>query len=172
MSQFTFARRGACYPRGAGDFRGPVTGAAGTRHFEPDGVAFCAQACLPRPHFECRAAFATPSDRCTKAEKAAASSPGVVGVLCSLKLITLPWGAGSPDPSTASSLPANLTKLFWRADETVFWDGEGVLKPTSPMKEPDQQRGSIMWAFITNLVYGLSCEKYLADLARHRHYWI
>jgi hypothetical protein len=24
----------------AGDFRGPVTGAAGTRHFEPDGVFF------------------------------------------------------------------------------------------------------------------------------------
>jgi hypothetical protein len=40
VSQFTFARRGACYPPGAGDFRGPVIGAAGTRHFEPDGVVF------------------------------------------------------------------------------------------------------------------------------------
>jgi hypothetical protein len=40
------------------------------------------------------------------------------------------------------------------------------------MKEPDQQRGSIMWAFIINLVYGQSCAKYLADLGRHRHCWI
>jgi hypothetical protein len=57
-------------------------------------------------------------------------------------------------PCTASSPPAYLTKLFWQADEAVFWDSEGVLKPTSPIKEPDQQRGSIMWAFITKLVYG------------------
>jgi hypothetical protein len=50
------------------------------------------------------------------------------------------------------SPPARLAKPFWRADETVFWDSEGVLKPTSPIKETDQQRGSIMSAFITNLV--------------------
>ena len=40
MSQFTFVWRGACYPLDAGDFRGPALGAAGTRHFEPDGVIF------------------------------------------------------------------------------------------------------------------------------------
>jgi hypothetical protein len=29
-----------------------------------------------------------------------------------------------------------------------------------------------MWSLIINLVYEQSCEKYLADLARHRHGWI
>jgi hypothetical protein len=29
-----------------------------------------------------------------------------------------------------------------------------------------------MWSLIINLVYARSCEKYLADLARHRHSWI
>jgi hypothetical protein len=29
-----------------------------------------------------------------------------------------------------------------------------------------------MWAFIINLIYDQSCEKYLADLARHHHRWI
>jgi hypothetical protein len=67
---------------------------------------------------------------------------------------------------------ARLTKSFWRADETVSWDSESVVKPTWPIKDPDQQRGSIMWAFIIGLVYGRSCAKYLADLARHRHSWI
>jgi len=33
----------------AGDFRGPVIDAAGTRYFEPDGVAFCALGWLPQP---------------------------------------------------------------------------------------------------------------------------
>jgi hypothetical protein len=47
--QFTYARRGACYVLTAGDFRGPVTGAAGTRNFEPDGVAFCASLALQNP---------------------------------------------------------------------------------------------------------------------------
>ena len=28
--------------------------------------------------------------------------------------------------------------------------------------------GFVVWAFIIGLVYGPSCEKYLADLARHR----
>jgi hypothetical protein len=41
VSPFTSARRGACYPVGAGDFSGPVIDAAGTRYFEPDGVVFC-----------------------------------------------------------------------------------------------------------------------------------
>jgi hypothetical protein len=50
VSQFTFARHGACYPLSTGDFRGPVVGAAGTRHFEPDGVVFCDLACLLRPY--------------------------------------------------------------------------------------------------------------------------
>jgi hypothetical protein len=72
----------------------------------------------------------------------------------------------------AASPPASLTKPFRRTGETVFWDHEGVLKPTSPIKDPDQQRGSIMWAFIINLVYGQSCAKYVADLGRHRHCWI
>jgi hypothetical protein len=49
VSQFTFTRHGACYPLNAGNFRGPVIGAAGTRHFEPDGVFFCNLACLARP---------------------------------------------------------------------------------------------------------------------------
>lgn len=42
VNQFTFARRYACYSNRAGDFRGPVTGAVGTRYFEPDGVFFLA----------------------------------------------------------------------------------------------------------------------------------
>jgi hypothetical protein len=29
-----------------------------------------------------------------------------------------------------------------------------------------------MWAIIINLIYGQACEKYLADLVRHRHSWI
>jgi hypothetical protein len=29
-----------------------------------------------------------------------------------------------------------------------------------------------MWAFIVNLIYDKSCEKYLADVARHQHPWI
>jgi hypothetical protein len=29
-----------------------------------------------------------------------------------------------------------------------------------------------MWAIIINLIYGQACEKYLAELARHRHSWI
>jgi hypothetical protein len=48
VSQFTFTRHGACYPLNAGNFRGPVIGAAGTRHFEPDGVFFL-QPRLPCP---------------------------------------------------------------------------------------------------------------------------
>jgi hypothetical protein len=32
-----------------GDFRGPAIDAAGTRHFEPDGVVFCELACPARP---------------------------------------------------------------------------------------------------------------------------
>jgi hypothetical protein len=36
----------ACYRWG---FQGPVIGAAGTRHFEPDGVAFCDLACRTQP---------------------------------------------------------------------------------------------------------------------------
>jgi hypothetical protein len=47
VSQFTFAPLGACYPPFAGDFRGPVISAAGTRYFEPDGVAFCGRRTLP-----------------------------------------------------------------------------------------------------------------------------
>jgi hypothetical protein len=54
VSQFTFARRGACYPPGAGDFRGPVIGAAGTRNFEPDDVVFCELAWPPRPRYRYR----------------------------------------------------------------------------------------------------------------------
>jgi hypothetical protein len=37
---------------------------------------------------------------------------------------------------------------------------------------PDQQWGSIMWSFILSLLYARSCEKYLANLARHRHGWL
>jgi hypothetical protein len=29
-----------------------------------------------------------------------------------------------------------------------------------------------MWAIIINMIYRQSCEKYLADLVRHRHSWI
>jgi hypothetical protein len=61
----------------------------------------------------------------------------------------------------------DIAKPFWRTDETVFWDGEGVLKSTPAIEDPDQQWGSIMSAFTIGLVYGPSCEKYLADLARH-----
>jgi hypothetical protein len=48
VSQFTFSSHGACYPLSAGDFRGPVIGVAGTRDFEPDGVAFLRPS-LPSP---------------------------------------------------------------------------------------------------------------------------
>jgi len=41
VSQLTFALPGNCYSVGAGDLMGSVPGAAGTRYFEPDGVAFC-----------------------------------------------------------------------------------------------------------------------------------
>jgi hypothetical protein len=40
VNQFTFSRHGLCYPCTAGDLRGPVIGAGGTRVFEPDGVTF------------------------------------------------------------------------------------------------------------------------------------
>jgi hypothetical protein len=40
VSQLIFATLGGRYSLSAGDFRGPVTGAAGTRYFEPDGVIF------------------------------------------------------------------------------------------------------------------------------------
>jgi hypothetical protein len=36
-----------CYCLRAGDLRGPVIDAAGTRYFEPDGVVFCAELALP-----------------------------------------------------------------------------------------------------------------------------
>jgi hypothetical protein len=29
-----------------------------------------------------------------------------------------------------------------------------------------------MWAFIINLIYHQSCQKYLADVARHQHRWL
>ena len=61
----------------------------------------------------------------------------------------------------------DIAKPFWRTDETVFWDGEGVLKSKPAIEDPDQQWGSIMSAFTIGLVYGPSCEKYLVDLARH-----
>jgi len=35
---FTLGQRGTCWPVVAGDFGGPAIGAAGTPHFEPDGV--------------------------------------------------------------------------------------------------------------------------------------
>ena len=47
MNQFTFAQHGACYDLAAGDFR-PVIGAAGTRHFEPDGVIYLRLGMPPR----------------------------------------------------------------------------------------------------------------------------
>jgi hypothetical protein len=40
VNQFTVPRCGARYGSGAGDLRGPVEGAAGTRVFEPDGVTY------------------------------------------------------------------------------------------------------------------------------------
>ena len=36
VNQFIFGRHGSRYCRRAGDFRGPVIGAAGTRFFEPE----------------------------------------------------------------------------------------------------------------------------------------
>jgi hypothetical protein len=49
---------------------------------------------------------------------------------------------------------------------------EGVRKPTSFINSLDQQRGSVMWAFIIDLIYHQSCQSYLTDLARHQHRWI
>src|SRR3984893_18744028 len=40
---------GPANPLIAGDLRGPVTGAAGTRYFEPDGVAFLTIGLPPEP---------------------------------------------------------------------------------------------------------------------------
>jgi hypothetical protein len=40
VNQFTTALHGVCYCVVGGDFRGPPIGAAGTQHFEPDGVIF------------------------------------------------------------------------------------------------------------------------------------
>jgi hypothetical protein len=65
-----------------------------------------------------------------------------------------------------------MAKPFWRSRRNLFLDSEGILKSKPPIEDPDQQWGSIIWAFIIGLVYGPSCEKYLADLARHRHSWI
>ena len=72
----------------------------------------------------------------------------------------------------ASSPSAGLTKPFWRAGETNFPGAENFLKPTAPIKDPDQQRSSIMWALIIDLVYGQCCERYLADMLKHQHRWI
>jgi hypothetical protein len=120
--------------------------------------AICSLAHTPRCHHYCRNEFI--------ARGSAVFTPAAPNSSTKSK------PGNGQSASTASSSPANLTKPFWRADETVFWDSEGVLKPTWPINDPDQQWGSIMWAFIINLVYGPSCEKYLADLARHRHSWI
>ena len=43
VNWFTFTRQNLCYLGITGDFTGPVTGAAGTRDFEPDGVVFWAK---------------------------------------------------------------------------------------------------------------------------------
>ena len=58
MSYLTFDRRGGRYLVGAGDFEGSVTGAAGTRYFEPDGAAFCHwhTSCLFNSQRTCREA--------------------------------------------------------------------------------------------------------------------
>jgi hypothetical protein len=61
---------------------------------------------------------------------------------------------------------------FGELTKPFFWNGEGVLKLKPRISNPDQQRGSIMWAIIINMIYRQSCEKYLADLVRHRHSWI
>jgi hypothetical protein len=60
---------------------------------------------------------------------------------------------------------------FGEPAKPFFWDSEGVLKSKPPIEDPDQQWGSIMSAFIIGLVCGPSCEKYPADLARHRPCW-
>ena len=39
-------------------------------------------------------------------------------------------------------------------------------------RAPIKQRGSVMWAFIINLVYDQSCEKYLAEASRQANLWI
>ena len=56
-------------------------------------------------------------------------------------------------------------KPFSRADEAE-------LKQTRDTVHPDQQRSSIMWALIIDLVYGQCCERYLADMLKHQHRWI
>jgi hypothetical protein len=35
-----------------------------------------------------------------------------------------------------------------------------------------KQRGSVMWAFIINLIYKQSCSKHMADVARYQQRWI
>jgi hypothetical protein len=65
-----------------------------------------------------------------------------------------------------------LTKPFWRAGETNFPGCRKRPETDIAYQGPDQQRSSIMWAIIINLIYGQACEKYLADLVRHRHSWI
>jgi hypothetical protein len=92
-----------------------VIGAAGTRHFEPDGVVFCGLACLDR-------------DR-------------------------------------------NEIEKRHGSHETTSRGHEASRKQALDTLDPDQQWGSIMWSLIINLVYARSCEKYLANLVRHRHAW-
>ena len=85
VSQFTFARHGLCYSLGAGDFRGPVMDAAGTRHFEPDGVIFGDLACLPRPRYRC---------------------PLLPGRLASVEVRITAIASQLPHPDQCSGLPA------------------------------------------------------------------
>jgi hypothetical protein len=73
--------------------------------------------------------------------------------------LTRGYGAG------AWRTPNRPTKPFSRADEAE-------LKQTRDTVHPDQQRSSIMWALIIDLVYGQCCERYLADMLKHQHRWI
>jgi hypothetical protein len=72
-------------------------------------------------------------------------------------------------PAT-DALPGNRfarrTKLFREAREVAA-------KQSPDNKDPRSNNGgSIMWAFIINLIYDQSCRKYLADVTRHQHRWI
>jgi hypothetical protein len=67
----------------------------------------------------------------------------------------------------------HLPKPFWAAHEA--FSGEPRSRPEIKpryQKTAIKQRGSVMWAFIINLIYDQSCSKYLADVARHQHRWI
>jgi hypothetical protein len=57
-------------------------------------------------------------------------------------------------------------------NETILPADEVGLKQASARMASIKERGTIMWDYIISLIYDRSCQKYLADVARHQHRWI